>query len=337
MSQESFCLSLQAEGLSKATVSWSRQRLDQFSTWMTQHDLTLDKMTVSDLDAYVAALYARGLSAHTVYGHRKLLRQFFRWCAQRGLLPQNITAGWKVSQPKPPDPEASSVRPEEVVALLEACEQSSPPRDVRDAALVRLLFSTGMRAGEVVALRTRDVRVQGQRCIIHIRHAKGGKHRRAYLSPGDLKALREWLLVRPKCESDHVFLCSCGPRNWRSMSYWGLRQIIYRLGLRAGIKVRPHGFRHGFAIQYLENGGNLSTLADLLGHSDVAVTKQYYGSYESDRLARAAEQHSPGKTLDRALEEEKLRQLCLPLRHAEQGTDRPLLLEVPPTNGSEQN
>ena len=101
-------------------------------------------------------------------------------------------------------------------------------------------------------------------------------------------------------------------KGWHKFTYWGLHQVFRRLGKRAGVKVSAHGFRHGFAIQYLDAGGNLAELSDLLGHSDVSVTKLYYGSYETDRLARAAERYSPGKALERRLEEESMRQLWLP-------------------------
>jgi len=328
---KSFCRGLQAEGHSKTTVQWSRQRLDQFCRWLAGDGPSFEALTVADLETYVAGLYERGLSRHTVYGHRKLLRQFCRWCAQRGHLPHDPTVGWKVKQPHPPDPEAKSVRLEDVGALLEACEQSVSPRDVRDVALVRLLFSTGMRASEVVGLRLRDVRFGSKRCQVFIRQAKGGKHRRAYPSPGDAQALRDWLEARPESSDDHVFLCSNGAQygDWHAFTYWGLRETIRRLAERAGVHVSPHGFRHGFAIQYLDSGGNLSTLSDLLGHSDIAVTKLYYGSYESSRLANAAEQHSPGKALDRHLEEERMQQLWLPAVEPNQGTTSPLVGESP--------
>jgi integrase/recombinase XerD len=331
---EAYCLGQQAEGKAKSTLKWSRQRLDQFTRWLNAEGLPIETLTAGGLEAYVAGLYGRGLSPHTVNGHRKLLSQFFRWCVQRGSLPHDLTAGWQFKQPRPPDPEAKSIRLEDVGMLLEACEQSIPPREVRDVALVRLLFSTGMRAGEVTDLRLRDVRFDDGRCVVFIRQAKGGKHRRAYPSPGDAQALRDWLEARPESDDDHVFLCSNGAQygDWHGFTYWGLYQTVHRLAERAGVQVSPHGFRHGFAIQYLDSGGNLSTLSDLLGHSDIRVTKLYYGTYESGRLANAAEQHSPGKALDRHLEEEKMHQLWLPTVEPNQGTVCPLVGESP-SNG----
>ncbi len=333
-SVEAYCLGQQAAGKAQSTVTWSRQRLDQFTRWLTAEGLPIETLTAAGLEVYVAGLYGRGLSPNTVHGHKQLLRQFFRWCVRRGHLPHDLTAGWQLKRPRPPDPEAKSIRLEDVFALLDACARSKPPRDVRDVALVRLLFSTGMRAGEVTDLRLRDVRFDDGHCVVFIRQAKGGKHRRAYPSPGDAQALRDWLEVRPESSDDHVFLCSNGAQygDWHGFTYWGLYQTVHRLAERAGVQVSPHGFRHGFAIQYLDNGGNLSTLSDLLGHSDIRVTKLYYGTYESSRLANAAKQHSPGKTLDRHIEEEKMRQLWLPLDVTEQGISNPLVGE-PPSNG----
>lgn len=318
---ETFCRALQADGKSPATVKWSRQRLGQFRRWLEGEGRRFDRLEREQLDAYAAGLYDRGLSAHTVYGHKKLLRQFLKWCTGRGHLRTNPAAGWKVRRPRPPDPEEKSVRLEDVLKLLEAASGSMPPRDVRDVAIVRLLFSTGLRAGEVIELRLRDVRGG----TVFVRRAKGGKHRRVYPGPGDVQAVQRWLEVRPGGDDDHVFLCSDSGQGWHACCYWGLRQVIRRLAQRAGVKVSAHGFRHGFAIQYLEEGGNLSTLSDLLGHSEIAVTKLYYGSYETDRLARAARRFSPGKAVDRLLEEKTLRQMLLPLGQADQRTHGPLV------------
>jgi len=331
-----FIRSLQADGKSPATVSWSRKRLNQFARWLESREFCLDCITARHMDEYAASLCDRDLSEHTVYGHRKLLRQFFKWCVQRGHLDRDPTTYWRIKQTPPPDPEAERVRLEDILALLDACHLSTPPRDLRDEALVRLLFSTGMRAGEVIGLRLRDVRWRHGRCELRIRRAKGGKHRSAYLAPGDAEVLRRWLDARPETDDDHVFLCASNrkaPRDWHAFTYWGLRQAIRRIAGRAGVHVSAHGFRHGFAISFLESGGDLSTLSDLLGHSDIQVTKDYYASFESDRLARAAERYSPGKALDRFSEEERIRQLWLPDPDDSFGTESPLVSEGTPDNG----
>ena len=312
---DAFCLSLRAEGKARTTVKWSRKRLGQFERWLAAEGLHFNRLKLEHLEAYVVSLCERQLSKHTIYGYKKLLRQFFNWCVNRRRLRRSPAAGWQVKQPRPPDPESKSVRLEDVLKLLEACRRSWPPRDVRDEALVGLLFSTGMRAGEVVELRLRDVKWRRDQCIVRIREAKGDKFRPAYPGPADARALRRWLDVRPHSQDSHVFLCFDDRHQdmgWHKFTYWGLHQVFRRLGKRAGVRVSAHGFRHGFAIQYLDAGGNLAELSDLLGHSDVSVTKRYYGSYEGDRLARAAARYSPGKALEERLEEESLRQLWLP-------------------------
>jgi integrase/recombinase XerD len=75
----------------------------------------------------------------------------------------------------------------------------------------------------------------------------------------------------------------------------GVNQILKRLARRAGITGRfnPHSFRHAFAKQYLMDGGDLATLSDLLGHSDVQVTKSSYSVFITDELARKHAEHSP--------------------------------------------
>lgn len=95
--------------------------------------------------------------------------------------------------------------------------------------------------------------------------------------------------VRPQ-QSDFVFVTARG-----QMTVWGVGQLLRRLKKRAGIKgrVNPHSFRHSFAKRYLNNGGDLATLADILGHTDVMVTKKFYSIFTTDELKRKHKQHTP--------------------------------------------
>jgi integrase/recombinase XerD len=79
------------------------------------------------------------------------------------------------------------------------------------------------------------------------------------------------------------------------MSTYGVNQLLERLKIKAGIsgRVNPHAFRHAFAKLYLMSGGDLASLSDLMGHSDVQVTKQFYSVFSQEELKRKHAQHSP--------------------------------------------
>jgi len=106
------------------------------------------------------------------------------------------------------------------------------------------------------------------------------------------EALRAWLKARPGDEEDHVFrsITSQAP-----LTDSGVRQLLRRRGEKAGVtgRINSHSFRHGFARQYLLNGGDLGTLSDLMGHTDVKVTKDFYAVYSTEELSRKHERHSP--------------------------------------------
>jgi len=107
--------------------------------------------------------------------------------------------------------------------------------------------------------------------------------------------LRAWLLVRPG-GSDALFVnLSTG----QALTESGVSQVLKRLKRRAGVRgrVNPHAFRHGFAREYLKNGGDLATLAKLLGHKDINTTTDFYAVFSEDELAELHEKFSPLRAL----------------------------------------
>lgn len=106
--------------------------------------------------------------------------------------------------------------------------------------------------------------------------------------------IRAWLAVRP-AQASTLF---CGLSNQRAatpLSMSGLQMILKRLKAKAGVtgRVNPHSFRHGFAREYLINGGDLATLAQIMGHSDVRVTASFYAIFTHRELQERHQQFSP--------------------------------------------
>ena len=161
----------------------------------------------------------------------------------------------------------------------------------RDRAILLFLADTACRVGGLVRLRISDVDLDaGQLYLCE----KGDKGRYAFLTPMTQEALRSWMEVRPTNKGDHLFV-NLGVRGDNHLREQGVREVLRRLKIKTGIAgpVNPHAFRHAFAREYLSNGGDLSSLADIMGHSDIKVTWASYAIYQTDELKAKHALNSP--------------------------------------------
>jgi len=293
---DDFLLALQADGLSPNTVRWYKEKLRRVIAAIGE-DKPVEEVSIRDLRAFVADLRARksrysdhrfrpevsgGLSPSCIHGYVKAIRRFFRWLVAEGVITENPAARLKL--PKLPKQTPKGVALEDIRKLLEAA-RGNP----RDYALLLFLIDTGCRVGEICGLTIEDLnlaegmaRVQG----------KGRKERVVMFGEVTARALAQWLEVRPAGKGDAVF-----PGKQGALTPDGVRMVLRRLKKKAGVTGRcnPHSFRHAFAREYLLNGGDLASLADLLGHADVGVTKDFYSVFTRHELKEKHCRHSPLK------------------------------------------
>lgn len=243
----------------------------------------LRSATPAALEAYCAGLARRGLSPATASRRRSALRQFFRF-----LLTDNIRAD---------DPSAGLVAPrrarrlpktlsaEEIAALIAAAgAQADPAVAARDAAIVEILYASGLRVTELVTLPVRAAPRSGAGVIAVT--GKGGKERMAPVHDRAIAALsrhlqhREALLPQKQPARDRAarwMFPSATAADGR-LSRQRVNQILDACAVRAGIdpaRVTPHVLRHAFATHLVENGADLRTVQTLLGHADIATTQIY--------------------------------------------------------------
>jgi len=142
-----------------------------------------------------------------------------------------------------------------------------------------LLMNTGCRVGGLIGLTLDRLDIdKGTAVVIE----KGDKARPVFFAEPTATALREWLTVR-NSSCANVFVNNQG----QSMSVHAVAFVLQRLKRRSGVtgRVNAHAFRHAFARRYVENGGDTSTLADLLGHADPSITRAYL-VFRTDELRR---------------------------------------------------
>jgi site-specific recombinase XerD len=184
----------------------------------------------------------------------------------------------------------------EIDRLLDAARRSCNPK--RNEAIICLLYDTGIRASELCALRRKDVDLGTYRCTVL---GKGNKLRTVSFARTTLKTFTAYLGDLPKQPDEPLFTSDRGKWAGDPLTRWGLLQLIERLGKAAGVqgtRCSPHTFRHSFAVQFLRNGGNVFTLREMLGHTQLDIVNIYVNLAEAD-VENQPRQFSPMESLRR--------------------------------------
>ena len=175
----------------------------------------------------------------------------------------------------------------EVERLIRACSGRAPT-GIRNRAMLALLWRSGLRVGEVLSLRPKDVDLRAATVVVQ--HGKGDKRRVVGIDPGTVALIAHWADARAKLGVSGRSTLICTLNGARvEQSY--VRHLLPRLAERVGIdkRVHAHGLRHAYAVELEREGATVSTIRDLLGHSSASVTDRYLrrlGAGEAVEFAR---------------------------------------------------
>ena len=234
---------------------------------------------------YLADSAVRRLAAATVQRRVAALRRYFGWAVSRGLLTADPTVG--LSVPTGPSRLPRVLRSDELIVMLEEPPPARPEVQLRDDAVLELLYGSGLRVSELCSLDSRAISAD-ERAISVV--GKGNRTRRAPLSRPARGALDRWLSAgRPQMigpeSGDALFVNRLG----RRLTPRDVRRIVDR---RSPVPTHPHALRHSFATHLLDGGADLRVVQELLGHTDVATT-QIYTHVSKERLRSVHEQTHP--------------------------------------------
>jgi site-specific recombinase XerD len=265
---------LASPALSDATRRAYRADLRDFSSWLGERELTLDDIDVRVLADYTAELgrSRRGLAPPTVARRLSAVRALVRQTLGTSRVPEAALA------PRRPRrlPETPALA--EIEHAVDAVDGDGPLA-LRNAALMELVYSCGLRSAEAVALDLADVDLDREQ--VHVR-GKGGKQRLVPLGEEAAWRVARWLrdgrpaLARGAC--DALFLSVRGRRLDTSV----LRRLL----------PNPHRLRHAYATHLLEGGADLRTIQELLGHASLSTT-QIYSHVDARRLRRVYDRSHP--------------------------------------------
>lgn len=280
-----------AEGSTPKTLDYHRVTISLFHRFLLaqQHPVSIESLHADYVREWVEEQRGRGLAQKTLATRVKSLKAFMRWLVEEEWLSRDPLA--KLRVPKVDVQAKPTLSICEVEALLRTCDRGTLT-GARDFAIMLLLFSTGLRAAELIALRVEDF--DWQQGLVRIRRGKGGKFRVVPLGSKVDKAIDKYLEYsqRKRQGQDFVFLTDEG----EPLTYVVLRHMLVRRGNKAGVKANPHKWRHSAAVHYLRSGGRLETLRAMLGHTDFEMTLHYARIAGVD-LATAHETCDPVRSL----------------------------------------
>jgi integrase/recombinase XerC len=267
-------LSRQLIGCTAATMAGYREMLERFAaavgeTWT-------EALAVH---RYLANLQTRmkPVSAHR---HYRALRTFYRWAADAGLLPANALAGYAMRRPHtlPRVPEDDHVR------RLLAASDPETLEGRRTRALVALLADSGLRIGEALRLRIKDVNFATR--TVNVRAGKGRKDGVGFFGAEAAQYLRAWLTCRRDASPEDFLFAD---RNGRSLTRFAALATLHRLSRRAGLprKIGPHQLRHYAATSILRQTGDLELVRQVLRHESLAMALRYAHLTKRDILIGA--------------------------------------------------
>ncbi|MDL2209947.1 tyrosine recombinase XerC [Desulfovibrio sp. OttesenSCG-928-O18] len=269
------------KGYSTATVAAYGEDLRQFASFAVTLGVNLDapaSVTPQHVRAFMAEMHRLALSKTSMGRKLSSLRAFFRFCARLRLVTALPTEG--VHNPKQEKRHPKVLNVDQAFALLDGPRETSAPGKnalpSRDLALAELLYGSGLRISEALALDMGQVILTGQSGAFVRVLGKGGKERVAPLSEPCVKALGAWILERPAFANEGekaLFVGKGGSRLNRRVAARAIEEMCKRAGLPE--TVSPHALRHSFATHLLEGGADLRSVQELLGHARLVTTQRY--------------------------------------------------------------
>jgi integrase/recombinase XerC len=315
--QVAFLESLELQkGLSPATIKAYASDLDQFREFLEAEGVDPEsprQITGRHVQGFVASLFRRDQAKSSMARKLAAVRSLFRYLLRKGFVDADVAR--QVHNPRQPVLHPAVLNVDQVFALLDGPSSSGsaatspgkgdgtddgadsgedadgvPGLRERDIALAELLYGSGLRISEALALDVDDVGSTARTVRVM---GKGSKERLAPLSDTSVEALGAWLAVRGGIADAGQSALFVGARGGRLHRREAAR-IIAKLCREAGLAttISPHGLRHSFATHLLDAGADLRSVQELLGHSRLSTT-QRYTQVSMDRLMKVYDKAHP--------------------------------------------
>lgn len=273
------------KGLSSNSIKAYKIDIKKFVSWLScSKKPSFIKIRESDVNEYIAFMFKSKLSSSSVNRNISSIKAFYLFLIKRKIIMISPVA--EIITPKKERYLPTSMSELEVEKLLNS-PKSSIRIEIRDKAMIEMLYATGMRISELINLKLNNV--DTNRCVVKVL-GKGSKERLIPFGENALEALNLYLNIRPSSNSKEVFLSNRKRRLSRITFWQRIKTYLKREKLK--LSISPHTLRHAFATHLLNRGADLRSVQLLLGHSDLSTT-QIYTHIAKQRLGEVLKKHHP--------------------------------------------
>ncbi len=272
------------KGLSKNTVSAYKTDIMSFIKWSMQQKINIINISIGTFNKYLSYLKKSGIQPSSINRKISSIKAYYYYLQDNNHI-KNSPISDIVTQ-KNPKYLPLSISENNVERLINE-PNSETLIEVRDKAMIELMYATGVRISELINIKHNDI--DYLRCVIKVM-GKGSKERLVPFGDKALIAIKKYIALKEKTNKKYLFLSIRGKRISRE-AFWS-RIKIY--SIRAGLdeRISPHTLRHAFATHLLNRGADLRSVQLLLGHSDLSTT-QIYTHIAKHRLGEVIKKHHP--------------------------------------------
>lgn len=259
------------KGASQNTVSSYLRDVNQFTAWLRGEKIAVTKVKTADVERYTQHLSSLGKSPATVTRSVASLKSFYGFLQREGKVRANCARFVTTEKVERKLPQILTGKEVELFLEQPKCVDA---KGYRDKAMLELLYATGIRVTELIDLDVNSVNLSAGL----LRCESRGKERFIPIYPAAVKALSEYIKkIRPQLlenQDDPALFVNMGGERMSRQGFW---KLIKHYQETAGIKkdITPQTLRHSFAAHLLENGADLKSIQEMLGHADISSTQIY--------------------------------------------------------------
>lgn len=260
--------------------------IELMQRYFSELDLDLTELDKDDIKDYLGSIYSE-VKASSLRRKIVAIRQFYLLLHKRKIIEDNPTL--TLTGPKKDGVLPGALTREEMTRLIEY-NYPQNLKGLRDRAIIEMLYSSGVRVGELISLKIKDMDFKGKTVNVL---GKGKKERLLPVTSQAIDSIENYLMKRPTGkDKDSIIFCNL---KGEQLTERGVQYIIDTLARNCGIyrKITPHMLRHSFATHFLENGMNLRYLQALLGHSNLSTT-EIYTHLSIEELTKVYRKAHPG-------------------------------------------
>ena len=275
----------QVKNLSENTTKSYERDLKKLNSFLVDLNVSgYSEISSETCSAWIGNLYSQNNNPRSIQRHLSSAKGFFRFLKKNNLIQSSPFE--LVTAPKSSSNLPDVLSPEDVEQLLNF--KPSNMIEIRDMAIVELMYSSGLRVSETVNINLNDF--EENKSFLRVL-GKGSKTRLVPMGRYAVNAINEWLIEREKIlnNTDALFLNAKGTR----LTVRSVQLRLKKMAIKQGLPpIHPHMLRHSFATHMLESSGDLRTIQELLGHSSLSTT-QIYTKLDYQHLAKIYDQSHP--------------------------------------------